>query len=162
MLSHAVLSVIHIFPSFVMLSLACVFVRDGLPSAEIWFYRGEDRCCGLNKVGMVKTDGFCQVKWLVMLESTMDRTLGVNTPGQHVPRHVQYGMTCLLIRYAIGCVSCSIEWGWHHTLWSVFVTYFANYLNHIVQEGTFMRKTLALQAGTICRETVAKYDILLD
>jgi hypothetical protein len=32
MLSHAVMSVIQVFPSFVMLSLACVFVRDGLPS----------------------------------------------------------------------------------------------------------------------------------
>jgi hypothetical protein len=32
MLSHAVMSVIQVFPSFVMLSLACIFVRDGLPS----------------------------------------------------------------------------------------------------------------------------------
>jgi hypothetical protein len=28
-------SVIQVFPSFVMLSLACVFVRDGLPSVEM-------------------------------------------------------------------------------------------------------------------------------
>jgi hypothetical protein len=35
MLSHAVMSVIHVFSSFVMLSLACVFVRDGLPSIEM-------------------------------------------------------------------------------------------------------------------------------
>jgi hypothetical protein len=35
MLSHTVMSVIQVFPSFVMLSLACVFVRDGLPSIEI-------------------------------------------------------------------------------------------------------------------------------
>jgi hypothetical protein len=35
MLSHAVMSVIQVFPSFVMLSLACVFVRDGLPSIEM-------------------------------------------------------------------------------------------------------------------------------
>jgi hypothetical protein len=27
--------------------------------------------------------------------------------------------------------------------------------------GTFVRETLALQAGTVCQETVAKYDILL-
>jgi hypothetical protein len=35
LLSHAVMSVIQVFPSFVMLSLACVFVRDGLPSVEM-------------------------------------------------------------------------------------------------------------------------------
>jgi uncharacterized membrane protein len=29
MLCHAVMSVIQVFPSFVMLSLACVFVSDG-------------------------------------------------------------------------------------------------------------------------------------
>jgi hypothetical protein len=35
MLSHAVMSVVQVFPSFVMFSLACVFVRDGLPSIEM-------------------------------------------------------------------------------------------------------------------------------
>jgi uncharacterized membrane protein len=35
MLSHAVISVVQVLPSFVMLSLACVFVRDGLPSVEM-------------------------------------------------------------------------------------------------------------------------------
>jgi hypothetical protein len=35
MLSHAVMSVVQVFPSFMMLSLACVFVRDGLPSIEM-------------------------------------------------------------------------------------------------------------------------------
>jgi hypothetical protein len=35
MLSHVVISVIQVFPSFVILSLACVFVRDGLPSVEM-------------------------------------------------------------------------------------------------------------------------------
>jgi hypothetical protein len=72
MLSHAVMSIIQVFPSFVMLSLVCVFERDG----------GEDRCCGLSKVGMVETDGFHQVIWLVMLKSARDRILGVDTPGQ--------------------------------------------------------------------------------
>jgi uncharacterized membrane protein len=42
MLSHAVMSVVQVFPSFVMLSLACVFVRDGLPSIEMCFDHGED------------------------------------------------------------------------------------------------------------------------
>jgi hypothetical protein len=35
MLSHAVMSVVQVFPSFVILSLACVFVREGLPSIEM-------------------------------------------------------------------------------------------------------------------------------
>jgi hypothetical protein len=150
MLNHAVMRVVQVFPSFVMMNLACVFVRDGLPSIEMWFDRGEDRCSGLSKVGMVETVGFCQVMWLVMPESAKDRILGIDTPGQHVSPRIRYGTACLLIRYAIGCVSCSVEWGWHHTLWSVFVTYFVNCLNHMVQEGTFVQETLALQAGTVC------------
>jgi hypothetical protein len=65
---------------------------------------------------MVEMVGFCQVMWFVLLESAKDRILGVDTPGQHLSPRVQYGTTCLLIRNATGCVSCSIEWGWHHTL----------------------------------------------
>jgi uncharacterized membrane protein len=34
-LSHVVMSAVQVFPSFVMLSLASVFVRDGLPSVEM-------------------------------------------------------------------------------------------------------------------------------
>jgi hypothetical protein len=37
---------------------------------------------------MVEMIRFCQVMWLVMLESAKDRILGVDTPGQHVPPHV--------------------------------------------------------------------------
>jgi hypothetical protein len=144
------MSVIQVFPSFVMLSLARIFVRDGLPSIEMWFDRGEARWCGLSKVGMVEMVESHQVKWFIMLESAKDRILGVDTSGQHVSSRVQYGISCLLIRNTIGCVSCSVEWGWHHTLWSVFVTYFVNCLNHMVQEGMFVWETLALQAGTIC------------
>jgi hypothetical protein len=59
---------------------------------------------------MVETVGFRLVMWFIMLEYAKDRILGVDTPGQHVLPRVQYGMACLLIRYAIGCVSCSIEW----------------------------------------------------
>jgi hypothetical protein len=59
--SHAVMSVIQVFPSFVMLSLACVFVRDDLSSVKIRFDRGENRCCGLSMVEMVETVGFHQV-----------------------------------------------------------------------------------------------------
>jgi hypothetical protein len=61
---------------------------------------------------MVETVGFRQVMWLVMLESAKDQILGVDTLGQQVPPCVRYGMTCLLIRYAVGCGSCSVEWGW--------------------------------------------------
>jgi hypothetical protein len=35
LLRPAILSVVQVFPSFVMLSLAYVFVRDGLPSVEM-------------------------------------------------------------------------------------------------------------------------------
>jgi uncharacterized membrane protein len=35
MLSHAVMSVVQVFRPFVMLSLACVSVSDGLPSIEM-------------------------------------------------------------------------------------------------------------------------------
>jgi hypothetical protein len=35
MLSHAIMSVVQVFLTFVMLSLACVFVSDGLPSAKM-------------------------------------------------------------------------------------------------------------------------------
>jgi hypothetical protein len=43
---------------------------------------------------MVETVGIHQVTWIVMLESAKDRILGVDTPGQHVPPHVQYGTAC--------------------------------------------------------------------
>jgi hypothetical protein len=104
MLSHVVMSVIQVFPSFVMLSLVCVFVRDSLPSIEMWFDRGEDWYYGLSKVGMVEMVGFRQVMWLVVLESAKDQILGVDILEQQVPPRVQYETTCLLIRYVVGCV----------------------------------------------------------
>jgi hypothetical protein len=143
--------VVQAFPSFVMLSLACVFVRDGLPSVEMWIDPSENRCCGLSKVGMVETVGFRQVMWLVMLGSAKDWILGVDPLGQHVPPHVRYGRACLLIRYAIGCVSCSIEWGWLLSLWPVFVTFFVNCLNHMVQKGPLYAGNLNTASGaTLC------------
>jgi hypothetical protein len=60
---------------------------------------------------MVETVGFRQVMWFVMLESANDQILRLDTLGQHVPPHVQYRTACLLIRYVMGCVSCSVEWG---------------------------------------------------
>jgi hypothetical protein len=95
--------------------------------------------------------GFCQVMWLVMLESAMDRILGVDSPGQYVPPHVRYGMTCLLIRYAIGCVSCLVEWGWLLSVWPIFVTFFVNCLNHMMQKGSLCAGNLSTTSGaTLC------------
>jgi hypothetical protein len=74
-----------------------------------------------------------------------------------VPPCVQYGMACLLIRNAIGCVSCSVEWGCA----SIFVSYFVICLNHMVQEEPFAGESLALQAGPFVGQSVAKQDILL-
>jgi hypothetical protein len=62
-----------------------------------------------------------------------------------VPPRAWYGMACLLIMNTIGSVYCSVEWG----ISSYFVTYFVKGLNHMVQEGPFVRKTLALQAGPL-------------
>jgi hypothetical protein len=141
------MNVVQVFPSFVILSLTCIFVRDGLPSVEMWFDRGEDRCCGLSKVEMMEMVGFRQVMWLVMLESGKDRILGVDTSGQLVPPHVRYGMTCLLIRYALCYVSCSVEWGWLPSLWSIFVTFFMKCPNHMVQEGPLCVRNLSTTSG---------------
>jgi hypothetical protein len=95
--------------------------------------------------------GFCQVMWLVMLESAKDRILGVDPSGQHVPPHVRYGMTYLLIRYATGSVLCSVEWGWLSSVWPVFVTFFVNWLNHMVQKGSLCAGNLSTASGvTLC------------
>jgi hypothetical protein len=58
---------------------------------------------------MVETVEVHQVMWIVMLKSAKDRILGVDTPGQQVPPCVRYGMTCLLIRDAVGSVPYSDE-----------------------------------------------------
>jgi hypothetical protein len=47
---------------------------------------------------MVETVEFHQVMWYVMLESTKDRVIGVDTSGEQVSPCVRYGMPCLLIR----------------------------------------------------------------
>jgi hypothetical protein len=57
---------------------------------------------------MVEMVGIRQVRWYVMLKSTKDQVIGVDTLGQQVlPR---YGTACLLIRDAVGSVPCSDEW----------------------------------------------------
>jgi hypothetical protein len=59
---------------------------------------------------MVETIGIRQVMWFVMLESARDLVIRVDTLGQQVSPCVWYGMACLLIRNAMGSVSCSDEW----------------------------------------------------
>jgi hypothetical protein len=58
---------------------------------------------------MVEMIRIRQVMWFVMLESTKDRVIGVDTLGQQVPPRVWYGTACLLIRDVVGSVPCSDE-----------------------------------------------------
>jgi hypothetical protein len=103
-------------------------------------------------------------RWLiaschVVLKSSKDQFLGVDTPGQHVPPRVWYGVACLLIRNTIGCVSCSDEWG---LAWD-----FAQ--AHMVQEGprycVSTPGNLSIASGVVVTciypGTVAKHDIHL-
>jgi hypothetical protein len=85
----------------------------------------------------------------MVFESAKDRILGVDTSGQHMPPRVRYGVSYLLIRNTIGCVSCSDEWK---------ITWWFAQAN-MMQEG-FVGETLALQVGAVW-ETVSKHDILL-
>jgi hypothetical protein len=58
---------------------------------------------------MVVTIGIRQVMWFVVLESTKDRVIRVDTPGQQVLPRVLYGTTCLLIRDSMRSVPWSDE-----------------------------------------------------
>jgi hypothetical protein len=101
------MSVVQVFPSYMMLSLVCVFVRVfDLPSLVMWDDHDEDRCCDLSKVGVVEMVGFHQEMWLVMLEPAKNQILGVDTPWQHVPPRARYETTCWLIRKALVSMSC--------------------------------------------------------
>jgi hypothetical protein len=59
---------------------------------------------------MVETVGIRQVMWFVMFESAKDRVIGVDTADLQVLPCVWYGMTCLLIRDAVGSVHCLDDW----------------------------------------------------
>jgi hypothetical protein len=48
--------------------------------------------------------------WFVMLKSTKDQVIGVDTLGQQVPPRVRYETAYLLIRDVVGSVPCSDEW----------------------------------------------------
>jgi hypothetical protein len=54
--------------------------------------------------------GYRQVMWIVMIKSTKDQVLGVDTTGQHDLSRVWYGTTCLPISDVVGSVPCSDEW----------------------------------------------------
>jgi hypothetical protein len=58
---------------------------------------------------MVETVGIHHMMWFVILKSSKDRVIGVDTPGQQVLPHVRYGTTCLLIMDAVRSVPCSDE-----------------------------------------------------
>jgi hypothetical protein len=76
----------------------------------------------------------------VVLESAKDQILGVDTLGQHVPPHVRYETTYLLISNAIYYVCCSVEWG----LTSLFVPYFVRTPKPHGARGAFAGEFLAL------------------
>jgi hypothetical protein len=63
-----------------------------------------------SRLELVEMVGFRQVMWIVMLESTKDRVLRVDTPGQQVLPRILYRMACLLIRDVVGSVPCLVEW----------------------------------------------------
>jgi hypothetical protein len=109
---------------------------------------------------MVEIVGFCQVMWIVMLESAKDRVFGVDTPGQQVSPCVWYGMTCLLIRDVVESVPSSVEWEIGLLL----------ALAHTVQEGSWYRCWCSyssrpaignLSNAMVLRTTLAKLSIRL-
>jgi hypothetical protein len=92
-------------------------------------------------------------RWLipsrdVVLESAKVQILWVNTPGQHVPPRVRYGMTCLLIRNAILCVLLS--WvGIGNTLRVTLYDILCEMPKPHGARGAFAGESLALQAGPL-------------
>jgi hypothetical protein len=138
MLSHAVMSVVQVFPSLwcwvwcVLLLRVLVF---HLSWCEVTVVRIDVVVWAW--VGMVETAGMHQVMWFVMLESAKDWVLGVDTLEQQVPAHVQNGTACLLIRDVVGYESCSTVWGkTHDVIWSTRC-----------KRGLSHEETLALLAG---------------
>jgi hypothetical protein len=112
LLSPTVISCRTSLPSFMMLSLTCVFMRVfGLLPVVIWGDHGEDRWCGLSKEWNGGDGWYRHGMWL--LEYAKDWILEVDTPGQHVPPCVRYGTVCWLIRNAL--VSCLV--GWARLVW---------------------------------------------
>jgi hypothetical protein len=52
--------------------------------------------------------GIYQMMWFVMLESSKDRVIGVDSLGQQVPPCVWYGTSCLLITVLSLLLPCII------------------------------------------------------
>jgi hypothetical protein len=112
MLSHAVMSVIQVFPSlwcWVWLALLLRILVFHPLWCEVTMVRIDAVVWAW--LGMVETVGFCQVMWFIELKSMKDRVLGVDTLGQQVPPCVLYRTACLLIRDVVGSDSCSMVWG---------------------------------------------------
>jgi hypothetical protein len=114
MLSHTVMSVVRAFhplwcwvwlvPLWEMVShLSRCELTIARINVVVWAMVG--------MVEVVNTVMACgaRIYWGPNLRSGQPRTTYATT--------CRYGMACLLIRYAICCVSCSVEWEWHHTLW---------------------------------------------
>jgi hypothetical protein len=119
MLSHVVMSVVQVFhPLWCWVWLVYLWECCGLPSSRCDLAVVRIDVVVWAMVGMVK---MVNTIMHVVLESAKDRILWVDPPWQHVPPCIWYGTACLLIRNAIGCVSCSVEWEWHHTLWQTFL-----------------------------------------
>jgi hypothetical protein len=139
MLSHAVMSVIQLFPS--LLYWVCLVLL--LRVLILHLLRCEVTVVRIDAViwawdGMVETVGFYQEMWFVMLKSAKDRVLGVDTLGQQVSPCVRYGMTCLLIKDVVGCESCSTVCGkTQDVIWSTRY-----------KRGKSHEENLALLAGT--------------
>jgi hypothetical protein len=97
LLSHAVIVLCRVVSLVVKLSY------DGLWSSILCDASGPvvDTCGGLSK-GMIPGGEVAtfMVCGRFLLESTKDRFLGVDPPGQHVSPRVWYGTACLLIRGA--------------------------------------------------------------
>jgi hypothetical protein len=86
-----------------------------------------------------------------MLESAKDRVLGVDTPGQQVLPHVQYGTTCLLIMDVVGTMPCLDEWE---------IGVVTRLVSHGVRGVVVPRTTPGiLSISMIPRTTLAKLDI---
>jgi hypothetical protein len=107
----AVMNIVQVFPSLwywvcIVLSVESV----SLPSVVMWGDSAGIRCYCLSKVW--NSGGGCDLQgfWLVMLESTKNWVLGVDTPGQQVLPCVQYETAWLIIKDVVGSVPYSDKW----------------------------------------------------
>jgi hypothetical protein len=161
MLSHAVMSVVQVFPSLCDVEYGlCLCERRSSIRRDViwpwwgsmlWFEQGWDGGDGW----ILSGDVVCHVRICQ----------GLNLRSRHpmttCATRVQYGTTCLVIRYAIGCVVlCWVGMA------PVYVTHLYNILcelpePHGAKGGTVCGKPQHCKRGHYVWETVAKHDILL-